>query len=250
MTKSYKDHEFMMGLEARPLRILAEYLEPRDRLQRYQVRRSLIFFGSARIRPNSPDSVADAVDYYAEARALAARLAQWTTEQHQELDRYHICTGGGPGIMEAANRGANDVNPDLSMGYNISLPQEQGSNAYISPKLNFYFHYFFMRKFWFMYVAHGLVVFPGGFGTMDELFEMLTLIQTGKQAPIPIILFGKKFWQKLIDFDFFEQMGLISRADLDLFTLVETVDEAFAAMCTALEDNMAAQSNREFPKKS
>jgi len=238
----------MMGLEARPLRILAEYLEPRDRLQRYQVRRSIIFFGSARIQPNQPDPVADSIDYYAEARALSARIAQWTTEQHEEPDRYHICTGGGPGIMEAANRGAHDVNPDLSMGYNISLPHEQSSNAYISEKLNFDFHYFFMRKFWFMYVAHGLIVFPGGFGTMDELFETLTLIQTEKQAPIPIILFGKKFWERLIDFDLFEEMGLISKSDRDLFHMVETVDEAFDVMRDALERDMAENSNREFPK--
>lgn len=240
----------MMGLEARPLRILAEYLEPRDRLQRHNTRRSVIFFGSARLRPSGPDEVSDAVDYYSEARALAARLAQWTTEQHQEPNRYHICTGGGPGIMEAANRGANDVNPDLSMGYNISLPHEQGSNPYINPKLNFDFHYFFMRKFWFMYVAHGLVVFPGGFGTMDELFEILTLIQTGKQAPIPIILFGRKFWERLINFDLFEEMGLISKEDLKLFKMVETVDEAFEAMRSGLNENMIAQSDREFPKKA
>ena len=247
MTKAYKDNDFMMGQEARPLRILAEYLEPRDRLQRHQVCRSLIFFGSARLRPHGDDPVDDAVDYYSQARALAARLARWPTDTHAEPNRYHICTGGGPGIMEAANRGAHDENPDLSMGYNISLPHEQGSNPYISKQLNFEFHYFFMRKFWFMYVAHGLVVFPGGFGTMDELFEVLTLIQTEKQAPIPVILFGRDFWQKLINFELFEELGLISKTDRNLFHMVDTVDEAFATMSQAL-DNGIAQSDREFPK--
>lgn len=248
MTKSYKDSDFMMGLEARPLRILAEYLEPRERLQRHLVYRSLIFFGSARTRPNQPDSVADAVDYYAQARALAARLAQWTTDTHKTPDRYHICTGGGPGIMEAANRGAHDVNPDLSMGYNITLPHEQGSNPYISEKLNFEFHYFFMRKFWFMYVAHGLVVFPGGFGTMDELFEVLTLIQTRKQTPIPVVLFGGDFWRRLINFDLFEEMGLISKEDRELFHIVDGVDEAFSHLRDALDRDAADFSQREFPK--
>lgn len=248
MSKAYKDQEFMMGLEARPLRILAEYLEPRDRMQRYQVRRSLIFFGSARLRPHGIDPVAGAVDYYSEARQLAARLAKWTTDTHAEPDRYHICTGGGPGIMEAANRGASDANPALSMGYNISLPHEQGSNPYISDRLNFEFHYFFMRKFWFMYVAHGLVVFPGGFGTMDELFEVLTLIQTEKQARIPVVLFGRDFWQRLINFDLFEEMGLISAKDRELFHIVATVDEAFDLMRDALERDIAAGSDREFPK--
>ncbi|MAA73951.1 MAG: lysine decarboxylase [Salinisphaeraceae bacterium] len=248
MTKAYKDPDFMMGLEARPLRILAEYLEPRQRLGEHQVRRSIIFFGSARIRPKAPDAVDASVDYYNEARALAARLARWTTDSHEQADRYFICTGGGPGIMEAANRGAADENRSLSMGYNISLPHEQGSNDYISEALNFEFHYFFMRKFWFMYNSHGLVIFPGGFGTMDELFEVLTLIQTGKQAPIPVVLFGGHFWRRLIDFDLFVEMGLISPEDVRLFRIVDTVDEAFEYLKTSLESEHFDHSQTEFPK--
>lgn len=248
MSKAYKDPGFMMTREARPLRILAEYLEPHERLQRHQVNRCLIFFGSARLSAGKADNVANAVDYYAQARELAARLARWTTDQHAEHERYHICTGGGPGIMEAANRGAADENPDLSMGYNISLPHEQGGNPYVSPQLNFEFHYFFMRKFWFTYLAHGLVVFPGGFGTMDELFEVLTLIQTQKQAPIPIVLFGGKFWKRLINFDLFVEMGLISKADLDLFHFVDTVDGAFDFMCEALANDSVDFSGHQFPK--
>ena len=173
MTKSYKNPEFMMGPEARPLRILAEYLEPQERLQAQQVNRALIFFGSARLKPGRHDPVNESVDYYDQARLLAARLARWTIDTHTPGQRYFICTGGGPGIMEAANRGAADVDRSLSMGLNISLPHEQSANPYLSEPLNFEFHYFFMRKFWFMNVAHALIIFPGGFGTMDELFEVL-----------------------------------------------------------------------------
>lgn len=238
MTKAYKNPEFMMGLEARPLRILAEYIEPRTRLAEHKVHKALIFFGSARLRPGKRKPVAEAVNYYEQARLLAARIARWTTQEHAEGERYFIVTGGGPGIMEAANHGTSDVNPALSMGYNISLPEEQGSNPYINPDLNFEFHYFFMRKFWFMNVAHGLVIFPGGFGTMDELFEVLTLIQTGKQRRMPVVLYGREFWDRLIDFDVFVEMGLISAEDRALVKVVDTVAEAFRY----LRSELAAES--------
>lgn len=249
MSKAYKDSDFMRARAARPLRILAEYLEPHERLKGSQVNRCLIFFGSARIRAGKPGEVANDVDYYAQARDLAARLARWTTDTHTERERYYICTGGGPGIMEAANRGAADENPDLSMGYNISLPHEQGANPYVSAQLNFEFHYFFMRKFWFIYLAHGLIVFPGGFGTMDELFEVLTLIQTKKQAPIPVVLFGGEFWKRLINFDVFVEMGLISKADLELFHFADTVDDAFEFICSALANDTAHFSDHQFPEQ-
>ncbi|MDT0618713.1 TIGR00730 family Rossman fold protein [Salinisphaera sp. P385] len=236
MTKSYKNPEFMMGPEARPLRILAEYLEPKDRLQAQQVNRALIFFGSARLKPGRHDPVNESVDYYDQARLLAARLARWTIDTHDPGQRYFICTGGGPGIMEAANRGAADVDRSLSMGLNISLPHEQSANPYLSEPLNFEFHYFFMRKFWFMNVAHALVIFPGGFGTMDELFEVLTLIQTGKQRRMPVILYGSEFWRRLIDFDVFVEMGLISRDDRELIHMVDHVNEAFEVLRDALPD--------------
>jgi hypothetical protein len=236
MSKAYKNDEFMMGPEARPLRVLAEYIEPRTRLGRHQVNRALIFFGSARLRPGKRKPVAEAVDYYEQARLLAARIARWTTEEHAEGERYFIVTGGGPGIMEAANRGAADVDPRLSMGFNISLPHEQGSNAYIHPDLNFEFHYFFMRKFWFVNVAQGLVIFPGGFGTMDELFEVLTLIQTGKHSRMPVVLYGREFWDRLIDFDLFVEMGLITAEDRALVKVVDTVAEAFHYLREALDE--------------
>ncbi|MES1944927.1 hypothetical protein PC39_12451 [Salinisphaera sp. PC39] len=235
MTKAYKNPEFMMGAEARPLRMLAEYIEPRTRLNRNHVQRALIFFGSARLRPGKRKPVSESVDYYEQARLLAARVARWTTRSHAEGERYLIVTGGGPGIMEAANRGAADVNPDLSMGFNISLPHEQEANAYIHPDLNFEFHYFFMRKFWFMNVARGLVIFPGGFGTMDELFEVLTLIQTGKQPRMPVVLYGREFWNRLVDFDLFVEMGLISPEDRALVRTVDTVAEAFEYLRDELE---------------
>lgn len=238
--KSYKNPEFMMSFEARPLRILAEYIDPLARLESQKVRRAVIFFGSARLRPNRRDRVSEAVDYYEQARLLAARLAKWTTDHHPEGKRYFICTGGGAGIMEAANRGAMDVNPDLSLGFNISLPEEQGSNDYIHPDLNFEFHYFFMRKFWFVNVAQGMVIFPGGFGTMDELFEVLTLIQTEKHSPMPVVLYGRRFWERLIDFDLFVEMGLISPEDRELFHVVDTVAEAFSYLRDALDGGRSA----------
>lgn len=242
MTKAYNNAEFMLGKEARPLRILSEYLEPRNRLAELNVHRALIFWGSARLRPQQGDPVDQSVDFYAQARDLAARMTRWTMANHPEGDRYYICTGGGPGIMEAANRGAADVNRDLSMGYNIELPHEQGTNGYISDRLNFEFHYFFMRKFWFMNVAKAMVIFPGGFGTMDELFEMLTLIQTGKQPRIPIVLYGKEFWRRLIDFEVFVELGLIAEQDIELMYRADSVDEAFDFLIDALgTDPMLAQ---------
>ncbi|GAB3678157.1 LOG family protein [Salinisphaera aquimarina] len=243
MTKAYNDAEFMLGEEARPLRLLSEYIEPRERLSRLNVHRALIFWGSARLKPHGPDPVDDSVDFYAQARELAARMTRWTMDSHADDEHYYVCTGGGPGIMEAANRGAADVNRELSMGYNIELPHEQGSNAYISDALNFDFHYFFMRKFWFMNVAKALIIFPGGFGTMDELFEMLTLIQTGKQPRIPVVLYGKDFWSRLINFDVFVELGLISETDVDLFYTANSVDDAYHFLTDALaEDTATAQS--------
>lgn len=237
MSKAYNDSEFMLSDEARPLRILSEYLEPRSRLERLDVHRALIFWGSARLRPHASNPVDDSVDFYSQARELAARMTRWTMNTHRAGERYYVCTGGGPGIMEAANRGAADVNRDLSMGYNIELPHEQGTNAYISERLNFEFKYFFMRKFWFMNVAKALIIFPGGFGTMDELFEMLTLIQTGKQPRIPVVMYGHDFWRRLIDFDVFVEHGLISEGDQFLFHQADSVDDAYAFLIEHLGES-------------
>ena len=237
MTKPYNDAEFMLGDEARPLRILSEYLEPRDRLSRLNVHRALIFWGSARLRPHANHPVHDSVDFYAQARELAACMTRWTMESHAEDEHYYICTGGGPGIMEAANRGAADVNPKLSMGFNIELPNEQGANAWVDERLNFEFHYFFMRKFWFMNIAKAMIIFPGGFGTMDELFEMLTLIQTRKQPRIPVVLYGRDFWSRLIDFSVFVELGLIAEDDLNLFYMADSVDDAHDFLTHALSES-------------
>jgi len=235
MTNAYSDPEFMLGDEARPLRILSEYLEPRERLSRLNVHNGLLFWGSARLRPHDQHPVADQVDFYAHAHELAARMVQWTMDEHEEGEHFYVCTGGGPGIMEAANRGAADVNPELSMGFNIELPHEQGANEWVHDTLNFEFHYFFMRKFWFMNIAKALIVFPGGFGTMDELFEMLTLIQTEKQRRIPVVLFGGDFWRRLINFDVFVELGLISPEDVDLFYVADSVDDAHRYLTDALD---------------
>ena len=229
MDKAYKNLEFLTSPEARTIRILAEYSEPQQRFDRLGVQRAVIFFGSARLQAGNTNTP-DGVDYYEAARTLAGKVANWTRETHDYDKRYHICTGGGPGIMEAANRGAYEVDPELSVGFNISLPFEQGANPYIHNKLAFEFHYFFMRKFWFMNLAKGLVIFPGGFGTMDELFEVLTLVQTGKSAEMPVVLYGKKFWESLINFPMFVEQGLISPEDLDRIHFAESVDDAMQCL--------------------
>ncbi len=240
--KAYKNPDFLLSPEARTVRILAEYMEPQTRFSRFGVNKAVIFFGSARTCPGVTTGP-DRMDYCEMARQLAARVAHWTTEKHAEGERFYICTGGGPGIMEAANRGALEANPALSMGLNISLPFEQQSNGHINPDLDLEFHYFFMRKFWFLNLAKGLVIFPGGFGTMDELFEVLTLIQTGKKERIPVLLFGKKFWEKLINFELFVELGLISEEDLGLMHLSDNLDDAFDYLCHGLE---AADERRRF----
>lgn len=245
MSNAYTDPEFMLGEEARPLRILSEYIEPRARLMRLNVHNGLIFWGSARLQPHAADAVADTVDYYAQARELARRMMRWTMHEHAHGEHYYVCTGGGPGVMEAANRGAADVNPELSMGLNIELPHEQGTNAWVHEKLNFDFHYFFMRKFWFMNIAKALIIYPGGFGTMDELFEMLTLIQTGKQPRIPVVLYGRDFWRRLIDFDVFAELGLISEADLGLFFQADTVADAYDFLTGTLDGRASESLTRQ-----
>ncbi len=230
LTKAYKNQEFLMGEEARGVRILCEYLEPKMRLEKSGVNRAIILFGSARIRPQP----AQGPDYYALAADLAERFARWTHAEHQPPDRYYLCTGGGPGIMEAVHEGGARVDRGLNIGLNISLPFEQHVNPHVDPLLAFEFHYFFMRKFWFMNIAEAIVVFPGGFGTMDELFEVLTLTQTGKSHAMPIVLFGKEFWDGLIDFRKLADRGLINPEDLDRLHILDSVDAAFDTITTGL----------------
>ena len=235
--KSYADTDFLGSSAARPLRILSEYLHPAERLSAAHIRDTIVVFGSA--RSPSPEEAAllqesdpaspklKMARYYEDARDLSARLTDWSKSLEPEDKRFVVCTGGGPGIMEAANRGASEAK-GLNVGFGISLPMEQENNDYITRNLSFEFHYFFTRKFWFVYLAKALIVMPGGFGTMDEFFEVLTLAQTGKiKKPITVVLYGKDFWQRAIDFDVLVEYGAISAEDLDLFKIVDSVDEAF-----------------------
>lgn len=221
--KAYKNARFLMGEDARPIRLMAEYLEPMTRLRRHKVKKAIIFFGSARIRPSPKRGP----DYFKLASDLAEKLAAWTVRKHTPARRYRFCTGGGPGMMEAAAGGVARVDRKLNIALNISLPFEQSVNEHVTPELVFEFHYFFMRKFWFMKLAEALIVFPGGFGTLDELFEVLTLVQTRKSRLIPIVLFGTEFWREVVNFDALVRRGVVSPEDLDLFCVTDTVDVAF-----------------------
>lgn len=232
--KAYSNPHFLLGEEAREVRILCEYLEPRTRLRQAGVHRAIAFFGSARIAPGSDP------DYYAQAQALTERLARWTMEAHPSGSRFHFCCGGGPGLMEAVSKGVAQVNRRLNVGLNISLPREQAANPWLEDDLTFDFHYFFMRKFWFANLAQAVVAMPGGFGTLDELFEMLTLIQTRKMAPRPIVLMGREYWQKMVDWDGLAARGLISSADLKLFVYIDEADAVFDYLTTHLDDAVEA----------
>ncbi len=254
--KAYKNMDFLNSPEARTIRILCEYHEPRARFQHHRVRDTIVFFGSARTLPQEmaqaqmdsveaahargevgEEAVASARGrlalsrYYEETRELARRLTQWSVERSPDATdrRYLVCTGGGPGIMEAANRGAADVLGGRSVGLGISLPFEEQVNRFVTPGLGFEFHYFFMRKYWFAYLAKAMVVFPGGFGTLDEMGELLTLRQTGKmKKPLPAVLFGSAYWDEVLDMDAMVRWGTISPADTSLMLRTDSVDEAFA----------------------
>jgi uncharacterized protein (TIGR00730 family) len=232
---AYKNADFLKSPDARPLRILSEYLEPLSHFRRQRIRDTIVFFGSARIRE---DGVLG--EYYRDARTLAALVTNWTKTLRDQTYRFVVCSGGGPGIMEAANRGATDAR-GKTIGLNIGLPNEQRPNSYITNKLNFEFHYFFMRKFWFAYLAKAAVVFPGGFGTMDELFEILTLVQTQKLAKkITIILYGTSFWKEVVNFEALVKYGTIAASDLDLFQFADSPESAMALLQEALVDHAAA----------
>lgn len=231
--------EFLISREARTLRILAEYLEPEKRFKEKNIKHTVVFFGSSRISPTyDPEDRFGCQKYYWAAEEFAFKLANFSKELEREINEgFAICSGGGPGIMEAANRGASRANAD-SIGMNISIPHEQVSNNYITPELNFEFHYFFMRKLWFLYHAKALVVFPGGFGTLDELFEILTLVQTEKleKHDIPILLYDRSFWEELIHFDKLIKYGLISPGDMRLFHYFASPDEGLEYLRPRLEN--------------
>ena len=254
--KAYKNQKFMASRDARQLRLLSEYIEPEARFEEFQVRDTVVFFGSARIPPRDEAEQRlkkakkkggkgalrkakrdlDMSRYYEDARELAFRLTEWSKNLEGSDRRFIVCSGGGPGIMEAANRGASEA-AGINAGLNISLPLEQMDNPYITRELNFEFHYFFMRKFWFIYLAKAIIIFPGGFGTMDEFFEVLTLVQTEKLTkPIPIVLYGREFWNDVLDLDALVKYGTIDAGDKNLFFETDSVDDAFDFITKELLD--------------
>jgi len=213
---AYKNEGFLDSEDARPLRILAEYLEPMHAFRRAHICDTIVFFGSARLAPEGPLG-----HYYHAARELARLVTTWSKNLSSPAHRYVVCTGGGGGIMEAANRGAYEAG-GKTIGLNIGLPREQRPNPYITRDLSFEFHYFFMRKLWFAHLARALVVFPGGLGTLDELMEILTLMQTRKlDRRIPVVLYGSAYWKEIINFDALVQHGMINREDLALFQFAD-----------------------------
>ena len=261
-SKAYADSNFLNGHDARPVRVLCELIQPESKLREQGIDNTIVFFGSARPKSSldasknlaafeqglpetskrTPDQIAELKKlisiknlskYYDQAVELSKKLTTWS-ENRQDKEKYHICSGGGPGMMEAANRGAKEAG-GRSIALGISLPFEQGVNSFADPDLSFEFHYFFLRKFYFLYHAKAIVVFPGGFGTMDELFETLTLAQTNKlHKKMPVFLYGKEFWDGLINFDHFINWGVISPNDVDLFKIVDSVNDAFDQITSSL----------------
>jgi uncharacterized protein (TIGR00730 family) len=231
---AYKDEEFLDSDGARAVRILAEYLQPLDVFCRERVQDTIVFFGSARLDADGPLG-----HYYQEARELARLITTWSMSLTSSTQRFIVCSGGGGGIMEAANRGAFDAG-GRTIGLNIGLPYEQRPNPYITPALSFEFHYFFMRKLWFAHLARALVVFPGGFGTLDELMEILTLQQTRKLVRnIPVILYGSSYWKEIINFDALVRHGMISPSDLQLFQHADDPPTALRLLQAVLEPESA-----------
>ncbi len=251
--KAYYNDEFLSSTDGRTIRLLAEYLEPQARFKKHKVMDTIVFFGSARLKPHK-EALADfnkiknmnpksnpnfAKDlrkaqnhlemskYYEDAVELSRRLTEWSMNLETSANRFIICTGGGPGIMEAANRGAKKAG-GYSIGLNISIPFEQYVNKYVTKELSFEFHYFFMRKFWFAYLSKAFIVFPGGFGTFDELFEILTLVQTEKiRKKLAVVIYDEKYWKSVVNFEALIEYGVINAEDLKLFHFCNDIDTAF-----------------------
>lgn len=259
MQKAYENIDFLKSPSARLLRIMSEFLEPQTRFQRNNIKDTVVFFGSARLpsreqaekelkelkKQSKPDpKVLKRAElnlknsrYYEDAVELSRRVTEWSIKNYYHNGRrYVVCTGGGPGIMEAANKGAY-LAGGKSVGLNISLPFEQFANQYLEDDLNLEFHYFFMRKFWFAYLAKAIVIFPGGFGTLDELAEILTLVQTGKiKKGMKILIYDSQYWNDIINFPKFAENGMISEEDLQLFRICDTIDEMEKELITHFEN--------------
>ena len=231
---AYRNEAFLDTTDARPIRIMAEYLEPLHHFRHEKVHDTIVFFGSARVKEDGPMG-----RYYREARELARLLTEWSMSLKESRHRFIVCSGGGPGIMEAANRGAQDAQ-GKTVGLNIGLPFEQRPNPYITPALSFEFRYFFMRKFWFAYLARALVAFPGGFGTLDELTEILTLVQTQKlKRKVFILLYGTSFWKEILNFDALVKHGMISPEDLNLLKMADDPQTALKLLKEHLQPVIA-----------
>ena len=252
---AYQNEAFLDSPDGRLLRIIAEYQEPLARFRRERIEDTVVFFGSARFRSDEQVAAgaarnAETAGYYDSARQLARLVAEWSKGLPGPRHRFVVTSGGGPGIMEAANRGAWEAGVK-TIGLNIKLAHEQEPNRYITPALNFEFHYFFMRKYWFAYLAKALVVFPGGFGTLDEMFELLTLVQTNKLAKrITIILYGSLYWKSLLNFDFLVQQGAVSAEDLGYFKFADSPEEAFTLLRAGLETycDASTENSEEVPR--
>jgi uncharacterized protein (TIGR00730 family) len=271
---AYKNEPFLNSPDGRILRILAEYQEPLARFRREQIQDTVVFFGSARFqggeaarknlaaiekndlkKPQQDKDIkrahaaVDMARYYEDARRLAFLLTEWSIQIPARRRRFVVTTGGGPGIMEAANLGAHEAG-GKTIGLNINLPFEQYPNPYITPALNFEFHYFFMRKFWFAYLAKALVIFPGGFGTIDELFEILTLAQTDKLAKkILVVIYGSEYWHRIMNFQAFVDAGTVSAEDLNLFKFVDSPEDAFAFLRDGLTEYHLGGPKKEKEKE-
>ncbi len=261
--KAYKNLEFLNSSDARTIRILSEFYEPKSRFEANKIVDTIVFFGSARIKDKREskkilsdfkkttdpkkrnyaaelkkhEKTVEMSKYYEDAVDLSKKISEWSMQTSEETKRFTICSGGGPGIMEAANKGAK-LGGGSSIGLNISIPFEQFANKWIDPNLSFEFHYFFMRKFWFVYLAKAFIIFPGGFGTLDELMEVLTLLQTEKiKKKMKIIIYDSHYWKRIINFDALIEDGVISKGDMKLLDFCDSVDEAFEKIRNHMTNN-------------
>jgi len=260
--KAYKNQAFLNSVPARSLRILSEYIEPLSRFDELRIRDTIVMFGSSRILPRAEaeEQLAKAREtggdleraekrlemsrYYEETRELAHKLTEWSKSLEGTDRRFVVCSGGGPGIMEAANRGASEAKGE-NIGLNISIPFEQNENPYITHRLAFEFHYFFMRKYWFAYLAKAFVIMPGGFGTLDEFMEILTLIQTGKiRKKVALVLYGTEYWDQVLKMGPLVDTGTISAEDVDLFYRTDSVEDAFQYISNWLSEHVLEDSSK------